>query len=347
MSRDRGRSGCSSPGPAASSEEDGWHDRLAERTIAVLGFGNQGEAQALNLRDAGMRGDRGRARRRRRRGARARAGFETLDARRGRAARAARRRGAAAGRGGAGACGPALAAAAGAGARRWSSPTASTCSTRRSLPRARRRRAGLAHRPGPRAARAARARRDAARPTSRCTVDASGAAWELAAAYAAAGCGCAPLWRTTVREETEVDLFGEQAVLCGGMNALVTRRVRDAGRGRLRARDRLPRVRAPARVPGRAAARARHRRAARRAISGTALFGDLTRGPRVVGDGRARGDGADAGGDPRGALRARMGGGSRARGGRGSTERTEQAARHPIEEARRRALGRPRTRRAP
>ena len=28
-------------------------------------------------------------------------------------------------------------------------------------------------------------------------------------------------WRTTVREETEVDLFGEQAVLCGGMNALV------------------------------------------------------------------------------------------------------------------------------
>ena len=27
--------------------------RLAERTIAVLGFGNQGEAHALNLRDAG------------------------------------------------------------------------------------------------------------------------------------------------------------------------------------------------------------------------------------------------------------------------------------------------------
>ena len=50
--------------------------------------------------------------------------------------------------------------------------------------------------------------------------DASGAAWERAQAYAHA-LGLAPLLRTTVREETEVDLFGEQAVLCGGMSALV------------------------------------------------------------------------------------------------------------------------------
>ncbi|MGH7742738.1 MAG: ketol-acid reductoisomerase, partial [Candidatus Eiseniibacteriota bacterium] len=51
--------------------------------------------------------------------------------------------------------------------------------------------------------------------------DASGHALESAEAYANA-VGCGPLWRTTVREETEVDLFGEQTVLCGGMNALVT-----------------------------------------------------------------------------------------------------------------------------
>ena len=52
--------------------------------------------------------------------------------------------------------------------------------------------------------------------------DASGDGWEIALAYAEAiGSGRARLWRTTVREETEVDLFGEQAVLCGGMNALV------------------------------------------------------------------------------------------------------------------------------
>ena len=30
-------------------------DRLAASTVAILGFGNQGEAQALNLRDAGLR----------------------------------------------------------------------------------------------------------------------------------------------------------------------------------------------------------------------------------------------------------------------------------------------------
>ncbi|HEY6866706.1 MAG TPA: NAD(P)-binding domain-containing protein, partial [Candidatus Eisenbacteria bacterium] len=51
--------------------------------------------------------------------------------------------------------------------------------------------------------------------------DPSGSAWALAEAYAQR-LGLAPLWRTTVREETEVDLFGEQAVLCGGLNALVT-----------------------------------------------------------------------------------------------------------------------------
>ncbi len=52
--------------------------------------------------------------------------------------------------------------------------------------------------------------------------DASGRALELALAYGA-GVGCARvgLLETTFAEETESDLFGEQAVLCGGVPALV------------------------------------------------------------------------------------------------------------------------------
>jgi len=52
--------------------------------------------------------------------------------------------------------------------------------------------------------------------------DASGSAWETAKAYAKAIGGTrAGVIKTTFTEETETDLFGEQAVLCGGMSALV------------------------------------------------------------------------------------------------------------------------------
>jgi ketol-acid reductoisomerase len=52
--------------------------------------------------------------------------------------------------------------------------------------------------------------------------DASGNAQALALSYAAAiGGGRAGVIRTTFTEETETDLFGEQAVLCGGTSALV------------------------------------------------------------------------------------------------------------------------------
>jgi len=52
--------------------------------------------------------------------------------------------------------------------------------------------------------------------------DASGSALELALAYGAGiGCGRVGLLETTFAEETESDLFGEQAVLCGGVPALV------------------------------------------------------------------------------------------------------------------------------
>jgi len=52
--------------------------------------------------------------------------------------------------------------------------------------------------------------------------DATGKAWELALSYAKAIGGLrAGAIRTTFTEETETDLFGEQAVLCGGMSELV------------------------------------------------------------------------------------------------------------------------------
>jgi ketol-acid reductoisomerase len=52
--------------------------------------------------------------------------------------------------------------------------------------------------------------------------DASGHALETALAYGTAiGCGRVGLLETTFAEETESDLFGEQAVLCGGATALI------------------------------------------------------------------------------------------------------------------------------
>ncbi|GAC1655320.1 MAG: ketol-acid reductoisomerase [Candidatus Dormibacteraceae bacterium] len=52
--------------------------------------------------------------------------------------------------------------------------------------------------------------------------DGSGRARERALAYARAlGAGRAGILETNVREETETDLFGEQAVLCGGVSALI------------------------------------------------------------------------------------------------------------------------------
>jgi ketol-acid reductoisomerase len=52
--------------------------------------------------------------------------------------------------------------------------------------------------------------------------NASGQAFELALAYAKGiGCTRAGTIETTFTEETETDLFGEQAVLCGGVSALV------------------------------------------------------------------------------------------------------------------------------
>ncbi len=74
--------------------------------------------------------------------------------------------------------------------------------------------------------------------------DASGHALADALAYARAiGCTRAGVIATTFLEETETDLFGEQAVLCGGV-LFVAREdgLRDAGRSRISAGTRLLRV---------------------------------------------------------------------------------------------------------
>lgn len=52
--------------------------------------------------------------------------------------------------------------------------------------------------------------------------DATGRAYEIGLAYAKGiGAGRAGILETTFREETETDLFGEQAVLCGGLTELI------------------------------------------------------------------------------------------------------------------------------
>jgi ketol-acid reductoisomerase len=52
--------------------------------------------------------------------------------------------------------------------------------------------------------------------------DVSGNAMKIALAYASAiGGARAGILQTTFKEETETDLFGEQAVLCGGVTALI------------------------------------------------------------------------------------------------------------------------------
>jgi len=52
--------------------------------------------------------------------------------------------------------------------------------------------------------------------------DATGRAWDLAFAYGnAIGSAKAGLIKTTFKEETETELFGEQSVLCGGITSLI------------------------------------------------------------------------------------------------------------------------------
>ncbi|HEY0449073.1 ketol-acid reductoisomerase [Actinophytocola sp.] len=114
--------------------------------------------------------------------------------------------------------------------------------------------------------------------------DASGAAQALALSYAKGiGGSRAGVIKTTFTEETETDLFGEQVVLCGGTTALV-----QAGFETLVNAGYAPEVAyfeclhelkliVDLMYEG-GIARMRY------SISDTAEFGDLTRGPRVITD---------------------------------------------------------------
>jgi ketol-acid reductoisomerase len=112
--------------------------------------------------------------------------------------------------------------------------------------------------------------------------DASGHAKETALSYASAnGGGRAGIIETTFRDETETDLFGEQAVLCGGATALV-----QAGFETLTEAGYAPEM---------AYFECLHELKLivdlmyeggianmRYSISNTAEYGDLTRGPRII-----------------------------------------------------------------
>ncbi len=77
--------------------------------------------------------------------------------------------------------------------------------------------------------------------------DYSGKAKKIALALAKGlGATRAGVIETDFREEATSDLFGEQAVLCGGVTALIEAGFRDSGEERLPARDRL--LRMPARA---------------------------------------------------------------------------------------------------
>jgi ketol-acid reductoisomerase len=112
--------------------------------------------------------------------------------------------------------------------------------------------------------------------------DPSGDALQIALAYAKGlGAGRAGIIETNFREETETDLFGEQAVLCGGLTALMTagyETLVEAGYSPEMAYfECIHEVKLIVDLIYEAGmANMRY------SVSNTAEYGDLTRGPRVV-----------------------------------------------------------------
>ncbi|HEY2954392.1 MAG TPA: ketol-acid reductoisomerase [Candidatus Eisenbacteria bacterium] len=166
--------------------------------------------------------------------------------------------------------------------------------------------------------------------------DGSGGALTLAESYAG-WIGCAPLRRTTAREETEVDLFGEQVVLCGGLLTLVT-----AAFETLVERGYSPEIAYLECVHQlKYLADLLHERGPagfREGISGTALFGAMTRGPRVLGEASRDAMKAILEEIRSGAFAREWREEAAARPGRLQAE-IDRGRIHPLEGARRRALG--------
>lgn len=112
--------------------------------------------------------------------------------------------------------------------------------------------------------------------------DASGKAFEKVLAYAdAIGGTRAGVLETTFAEETETDLFGEQAVLCGGLTELILagyETLVDAGyKPEVAYFECLHEVKLIVDLIYEGGIAKMHQ-----FVSDTAKFGDLTRGPRVV-----------------------------------------------------------------
>jgi len=114
--------------------------------------------------------------------------------------------------------------------------------------------------------------------------DATGKAWDLTRSYARAIGGTrAGALATTFQEETETDLFGEQAVLCGGATALVQagfETLVDAGyQPEVAYFECLHELKLIVDLLYEGGlARMRY------SVSDTAEYGDYTRGPRVIND---------------------------------------------------------------
>jgi ketol-acid reductoisomerase len=114
--------------------------------------------------------------------------------------------------------------------------------------------------------------------------DASGNARDLALAYARGiGCTRGGVIETSFREETETDLFGEQAVLCGGVTELVRagyETLVDAGYDpRLAYFECLHELKLIVDLMYEKGITGM-----RYSISNTAEYGDVTRGPRIISD---------------------------------------------------------------
>jgi ketol-acid reductoisomerase len=112
--------------------------------------------------------------------------------------------------------------------------------------------------------------------------DASGQAFELALAYGTAiGAARAGMIETSFAEETETDLFGEQAVLCGGVTELVRagfETLVEAGyQPEIDYYECLHELKLIVDLIWEGGLSGM-----RHSISDTAEFGDLTRGPRVI-----------------------------------------------------------------
>ncbi len=219
---------------------------IKSRKVAIIGYGSQGHAHALNLRDSGVEVRVALPEKSRRRPVAEKAGFTVQTA----AAAAAW------------ADVIIILAPDTAQPTLWAEDIAPKLRAGKTLvfahgfnirfgtitpPAGCRRRADRAQGPRPPRARDLRRRARACPRSSPCTRTRRGQAHELALSYAKGiGATRAGVLETTFAEETETDLFGEQAVLCGGVSRAGQGGLRDARRRRLPARGRLLRV--PARA---------------------------------------------------------------------------------------------------